>query len=435
MSLVNDMLNDLEQRKSSADGKPQLDVVPVGREPRAAKNRIWQPLFVVVFIGILAVLTYYFWSQQQQTYSVEESIASVDEQVIIKKNAIKDKVIKKVIINKLMITSQRDDGSFYLSLIADTLDYQIEQVDKTYLRISIEDVSWAPVSLALPDWLSEIHFSGKGFSQDSKGVVISLKTNRPFMYQAQTEMVDDKIKLLVSLKKSDINPAKVKPGKIANVEPARAPATALAEIKKPLVLTSSQLDKRASAEARQLISRGDYQQAEQKLWPVVDGYAASKESRITLATLLLGQQRYGLAEHQLKTGLQHYPQERRLLKLNARLLMAQGHLEAARDSLLKLVMNTSIDSEHVDLLAVIYQRLNDHQQALKLYHQLVMFDAERSSWWVGLGVSMEALGQVDNARAAYLRASRLPVANAAIKQYLSQRLSALAIESDKSQDR
>lgn len=418
MSLVNDMLNDLEQRQRSSDAKPQLDVVPVGRGVVAQKKAWMLPLLVMGLVVILSAVSYQYWLHSDKTLIGKETNASAgDAQISLPKP-----LVVQQEINSLLIESYKSEENFQLVFIADKLAYQISPIDKSHLKIIIQDVSWIPGRLSLPDWLSEIHSA-----QSNDGVEITIKSSQPFSYQAQLEATDNKQKLAVVMKIITAARSQVQQEKTAKraiksdiVKPA-----AFAAVKKPRALTPSQLDRKASAEAQQLIRRGSYQQAEQKLWPIVDGYSGAKESRVTLVTLLLGQQRYQLAEQQLNIGLKNHPQERRLLKLDARLSMAQGKLENARDSLLKLSVNLSVDSEHVELLAAIYQRLVDHQQALKLYHQLVLFDAEQSSWWVGLGVSMEALGQLPNARAAYLRASRLPVESEALKQYISQRLAAI----------
>ncbi len=421
MSLVNDMLNDLEQRQRSSDAKPQLEVVPVGRSVVTQKKSWMLSLLVMGLVVMLTVLSYQYWPHSKKTLiSKEVNTSVVDTQV-----ALPTPVAVKQEINDLLIESYKNEGGFQLVFIADKLDYQISPIDKTHLKIIIEDVSWSPSRLSLPDWLSEIHSV-----QNNDGVEITIKSSQPFSYQAQLEVMGNQQNLAVVMKTVTAALSQGQQDKTVSrtIKPNIEKPAAVVAVKKPRALTSSQLDRKASAEAQQLIHRGSYQQAEQKLWPVVDGYSGAKESRVTLVTLLLGQQRYQLAEQQLDIGLKNYPQERRLLKLDARLSMAQGRLENARDSLLKLPINISVDSEHVDLLAVIYQGLGDHQQALKLYHQLVLFDAEKSQWWVGLGVSMEASGQVSNARAAYLRASRLPIKNEALKQYISQRLAAISAD-------
>lgn len=424
MSLVNDMLNDLEERQNSNSSKPELDVVPVGHGTLAEKKNRLIPFLVVALILVVASLSYFLWSKKEIPEIIEDPV-EVQRAIV--------QAVHKEKMNSLSLQNYENKDGYHLVFSAHDLVYEISPVNRNGLQLRIENVVWNSEKVLLPDWLSEVRTL-----KNNNDVVISIVGKTPVNYQAQLIDEGDSKKLDILLikdkpeaveKTTSLPATSDKSKKVAiaqkekvKVQPSREKRTATKQVKTPVALTPEQLDRKTSIEAQQLIRRGQYQQAEQKLWRIVDGYSAAKDSRITLITLLLGQKRHQLAEQQLKIGLQVYPKGRDLLKLQARILMAQGKLEDARKTLSAMPVNLSVDSEQMDLLAVTTQGLGDHQKALEYYHQLVRFDAQIPQWWVGLGVSMEALGRTSSARSAYLRASRLPINNSALKDYVAQRL-------------
>jgi len=69
-----------------------------------------------------------------------------------------------------------------------------------------------------------------------------------------------------------------------------------------------------------------------------------------------------------------------------------------------LIRRFAGDPAQDDLLALAYQRLGRHEQAVALYHRLLRRQPENARHWLGLAMSLEQQGALDEALAAYRRA-------------------------------
>ena len=101
--------------------------------------------------------------------------------------------------------------------------------------------------------------------------------------------------------------------------------------------------------------------------------------------------------------------------------MEQDDLEGA----LTLLETRAGDAEADALRAALYQRQERHVEAGDLYSTLVGRDASRPTWWMGLGLSLEALGHHRRAVAAYRKASALGPLDGAARAWLGERIAAL----------
>ncbi|MEQ1661517.1 MAG: tetratricopeptide repeat protein [Thiobacillus sp.] len=79
-------------------------------------------------------------------------------------------------------------------------------------------------------------------------------------------------------------------------------------------------------------------------------------------------------------------------------------------------------SDHA-LMGSLLARTGQHEGAVVAFRRALAQDATRGGWWLGLGVSLEALGQPDGARDAFAQAREHGQFNADVMQFLNQRLS------------
>jgi MSHA biogenesis protein MshN len=80
------------------------------------------------------------------------------------------------------------------------------------------------------------------------------------------------------------------------------------------------------------------------------------------------------------------------------------------------------------LLAALYQRQGNHQAAARIYRQLLELRPGFGNWQVGLGVSLEALGDAAGARQAYQAALQARGLPSRLAHYARTRLAALQDE-------
>lgn len=110
--------------------------------------------------------------------------------------------------------------------------------------------------------------------------------------------------------------------------------------------------------------------------------------------------------------------------LRARLLLKRGETERAIAELEAGLPGA--DADYQALLAALYQRRGRHGDAVELYRRALGARPTQAAWWAGLGISLEGEGRGPQAVNAYRRALALPGLGAPLRDYLDQRLAALA---------
>ncbi len=151
-------------------------------------------------------------------------------------------------------------------------------------------------------------------------------------------------------------------------------------------------------------------------------------ARELLVGHLLRQGRLDEAGRLLRDGLALAPRHGTFAKLYARILARQNAVPTAIEVLRRSAPALAADPDHHAMLAALYQRQGRHAEAARLYRDLVKLRPNASVWWVGLGVSLEALGRSAEARLAYERA--LDTGNVArrLRDFADGRLAALGGE-------
>ncbi|MDT8439250.1 MAG: tetratricopeptide repeat protein [Wenzhouxiangellaceae bacterium] len=229
----------------------------------------------------------------------------------------------------------------------------------------------------------------------------------------------------------------------APAAPARPPAPAQAPtlpgddtgtrvVVDPLVVTpivvrrsAPALDDRAErlAAARRLLARERVEPAIARLETLLHDDPSAREARILLARTLSGHGRPERARQLLRDGLALTTKPTdatgsehayALAYWLARLELDAGRPQAALQPLQQYPPPADApgrDDHHL-LHAAILRRLERHDQALVIYRQLAGDEsgnqAGNGSAWLGVALSHEALGDIDAARAAYARAARAP---------------------------
>lgn len=150
------------------------------------------------------------------------------------------------------------------------------------------------------------------------------------------------------------------------------------------------------------------------------------QSRDLLLRLLAGQGRQAEYRAMLAAGVKNVPDHLPYRVAYARLLLDDGAPESARQLLTHEPMppvNGAMDL--YALLATVYQRLGQYQQAADTYRQLLALGPEQSVWWMGLGIALEGALSEGQARQAYEQALSRGGLSAALQAYIRQRLQVL----------
>ena len=130
----------------------------------------------------------------------------------------------------------------------------------------------------------------------------------------------------------------------------------------------------------------------------------------------------------LESARAQVPRDPTLLIAHARLLGDRGELPRAIELLDGSGLSVT-ESPDVHVLAAAYhQRAGEHPAAIERYEQILRRFPEESRGWLGLGVSLEAVGRRDEARDVYRIALQIGELGASSRRWLTTRLAALGQE-------
>jgi Flp pilus assembly protein TadD len=198
--------------------------------------------------------------------------------------------------------------------------------------------------------------------------------------------------------------------------------TAVAHSAPVIRLTAKQKAERLFTRAQQALSGQRQQRGKLLLQQALDEYPGYTDARSQLATLLISEQDSGAAERLLAEGLAADPTSLELAQPYARLLAGRGALAPALETLQRAVGLHSAQPEALALRAAIYYRIGRHAESALDYQQALTLQPHQALWWTGLGVSLEHNGQSQQALEAYRRAAQLPLEEAAVRDYVQQRV-------------
>lgn len=181
---------------------------------------------------------------------------------------------------------------------------------------------------------------------------------------------------------------------------------------------------RAGREGFAALARHDWLAASRLLGEVVALQPANDDAREGLVVALTRQGRLAEAEGVLLDGLAVGVEPARFAQLRARLQVARDDLAGALDSLSIAVPDVANDPQYHALRAAIAQQAGEHALAAATYRELTSLEPGNATWQAGLGMALDALNQPVEARAAYERALEAGGLEPALLQHVRQRLAA-----------
>jgi len=177
-------------------------------------------------------------------------------------------------------------------------------------------------------------------------------------------------------------------------------------------------------EGIQLIRQARPDDAEQRLRAALSLNPAHVHARENLAALLVEQGRWLEAQALLEEGLKVLPNQASFGFLLARLFVEQGQDAAGLQLLERLQPHAGGNPDFLAFMATLYQRTGQHAEAVNFFKQATSARPVEGRWWVGLGISLEAVNDRDNSRAAFQRANVLPL-DPNLAEFVANRLSQL----------
>jgi MSHA biogenesis protein MshN len=154
-------------------------------------------------------------------------------------------------------------------------------------------------------------------------------------------------------------------------------------------------------EAQALRRAGKHEAAIGKYQQALARAPEMRLARLQLAEMLQGRGQADEALHVLKSGYERQPND--MLAIAAgRLLADQGERDEALSWLAR--GHDSLRPADFALRGALLSQAQRFDESAKAYQRALAADPDQGGWLLGLGVSLESLGRMDEARAAYRKA-------------------------------
>lgn len=148
-------------------------------------------------------------------------------------------------------------------------------------------------------------------------------------------------------------------------------------------------------------------------------------ARHALVSVLLSLQRNADAERLLQEGLKREMRETSFAMLLARLQVEREEMTLALETLEKSLPYADRQPEYHAFIAALLQRQDRHKEAITHYQIALQLVPGNGIWWMGAGMSMQAVERVEDARDAYQRALATQSLSAELAAYVQSKLKEL----------
>jgi len=192
--------------------------------------------------------------------------------------------------------------------------------------------------------------------------------------------------------------------------------------KKLVPLTPEQKAEKNYQQALSLISEDHIDDAIKTLAHVIKEMPNYVAARRTLVVLLMKQDDMMRAEDYLINGLKITPDSIDLIELYARVLTTEGRNHKALSVLQSISPAIDENPDYYALMATIQQRLGNFRIAIQLYKELIELEPTNAIWWVGLGTACENADLTNAAQDAYKRALSIGNLTPSLQAYIQSKL-------------
>lgn len=184
---------------------------------------------------------------------------------------------------------------------------------------------------------------------------------------------------------------------------------------------------RAESEYRKalaFIQQGRVTEATDALGTALQQDARHAAARQTLIGLLVETRRFGEAEHRLQEGLNLDRSQPELAMTLARLQVERDDTDAALTTLERSQSAAADRADYHAFMAALLQREGRHADAIEHYRQALRRSFS-AVWQMGLGISLQEEGRFQEAREAFNRAKSANTLSPELQSFVEQRLKQL----------
>jgi len=370
MSVINQMLKDLEQRAPEQGQAP----VQVAHPKKASTLKI---VLLSAFVLLsLNAIGFYIWSLQERVAESESKLQkTVDAE---------NEIIEQVLANKPVKTKEIVNQENQQEVEAITETNVLNQVKKTQEPNNLEQ------NIAIN---KTVESEPPQQSNEELNLRISAAKNQPIPIDRIT-----------------------KPSTTQNSESSKMSISRRQ-------LTSKELVEQKLAKAEQSININEIAKAERLFEDILIIDPDHKQARKKLAALWFGRKSYQQAVNLLSQGISRDKQDGELRLMQARIHLKQGQPESAYNTLKPLV--SFEQEEYQVMLANVAQQIEQYPSAINAYKVLIKMQPYSGRWHLGLAIVYDKSSQFSLAVNEYAIALTKTDLSASSAKFAQQRMQAL----------
>ncbi len=388
MSLINDMLKDLDQRRKDSDnGNARVRLTPASDFPKRSKPI--NPAYIIAGLSVVVVALGFAWLQLSDNSSSRPEIQT------------------QVPMSPLVADDQNQ-------VIAPTSAQTAPVINNTMPGVE------EPIAASTTQ--------NRSATEESESQTILNQVVK----QNEIEQMQRAPEPAASVPRNDIQkpvPAENKlvtraidPKETVNLS---AGLGANGSVKNAAEVSEDQQDTLVVQKALGLIANNELAKAYETLESYIDNNRYAHQSRETYAKLLLSAGEYQSAYNLLEAGLSLTPNHPGFKKVKARILIQNGQVLDAVQLLLSRAPRVADDLEYYEILASAQLATKDFAGASISYSSLVGENQTEGKFWYGYAAAQELLGNSEVAKQAYNQAVNQSSLSASLRRRSQDRLLAL----------
>ncbi|MCH7370986.1 tetratricopeptide repeat protein [Aeromonas sp. MR16] len=380
MSVINQMLRDLEQRQGGTEAA--VYVAPVRRQG-------WWMLVLTLLcglaIGILGWRTWIYW-QQSQRLQVPTAMAGV---------------------------SQSTSDVSHIKAVSSAAETHAVMPLSAALSLSTP-----------PEAATVVDTPPAGTREPAALADLPAADDEPPAPQLEPEeMADDEVVPSDEELQPDLQAELAAEQEAIAAAPPRKPGVLKIET---VDLSEPELAALAERKATTAMAKGQMREAQDNYYQVLAHDPHNQGAREQLAGLLYGEGRLTEAGQVLEEGLRLAPQQADFRLLLARVAIGEGDRQKALGWLTGYQPELASNMDYYATWAGLTQELGQNAQAAELYVKLLRQQPDQGRWWLGLGVAEDGQGHSQRALDAYRNAQLHGNLGEASARWLEQRIAQLA---------
>ncbi|MFA3791461.1 tetratricopeptide repeat protein [Aliiglaciecola sp. SL4] len=395
MSVVNKMLQDLEERK--ADPELSADYRP-STESKKSFLSIYAFLIVLIIICV-------FWFFKDSLFTQKNETGELIDTVEKSEKSSQIELVEKPYLAPEVVTDTQINNQ--LTVLDNDLVNQSEQLSQAKLNDNLGDSKNAK---------SQVENTDNELLHSIEDDVVEAEQEIQLVAQVGTDEITKVEQKLTKMKSASKPP---EPKKVANVDTDGS----VFEMKS----SKAAVDKEALKQQVQVaLKRGDDRTAIKLLAKLVHVTPDNTAARKRLASMLFAQGNHEKANTTLQTGVDLYPGNLELRIMQARLYEQMKKPDQGFELLMAHRVSAYQAPDYLAYRAALAQKANNFAQARIDYQQLAKSQSANAKWWLGLAVVEERLGNMNGALDAYQNVKQLSQMSVEVEEFVEQRIRYLA---------